>query len=657
MKSHYIRQMIFNPRMFPQLMLMVVIPITAIILILIQSETNYVGDASGEVVDNNTCATAEGNLVSNFEFDQEEENWGFFAENKSARFLMETSDNVCGINARVRILRSAKNIQMFQRGIILENDVLYTLSFRAKANRTLAMTTTLVSDANQRESYGFVPTTVGLSSEWKRFEVPFTLSGMVTNEAVTRLRFAFSNTSRNGDNYYLDSVQISKEIAPTPTIDPTPTDTPYISPTPSGAPKIQDRLHKKVYYLILDPILTTKNNMKMSEYMSYHQLPPWEEVSTQINRFKAASSDYLQFEVVKSAEISDESAFLQKLDGFRYTEEQWLDVVSGRSQPHSPDIANYYEFLNDPELDICGSFNRGEIDELWLYAGPWFGFYESAMASNGNYNSFWVNGPTYEGTACDGLLPVGIANLHTFGHRAEATMAHVYGGWEENRTNHRWDAFALNRGQSPDYQAFGCGSVHYSANSRSSEDDYDFNIPDTVPTYCEAFGQDPSRTVAELMADTVDLSCQAWGCNVSEYEMYWWHHWPKAGGVGPDGKLNNWWLYVFEEEVFKKLGPEPTPMPRAGVFSNLSASFPPTGPAEFRFDYSGIDNRYVVEVSTLPDMSHDVYVSFAEGVQSPVVEQNPLKWDKYSCGRDLYWRVSSGTQVVSPIVHTVVGCE
>lgn len=64
---------------------------------------------------------------------------------------------------------------------------------------------------------------------------------------------------------------------------------------------------------------------------------------------------------------------------------------------------------------------------------------------------------------------------------------------------------------------------------------------------------------------------------------------------------------------------------------------------------------YVVDVSTDPKMATDVYLTFAQGKSSPIVERNPIKWDKFSCGRVLYWTVRMGGQK-SNIYSTRVTC-
>lgn len=99
--------------------------------------------------------------------------------------------------------------------------------------------------------------------------------------------------------------------------------------------------------------------------------------------------------------------------------------------------------------------------------------------------------------------------------------------------------------------------------------------------------------------------------------------------------------------------PTPTPLP---AFTELSANFT-TNQAQFNFNYSGQTTHYVVDLSSMPDMSWDVYGGFAGGSASPIVVNDPTKWDKYSCGRTLYWRVwNEERTIASPIQSKIVPC-
>lgn len=97
--------------------------------------------------------------------------------------------------------------------------------------------------------------------------------------------------------------------------------------------------------------------------------------------------------------------------------------------------------------------------------------------------------------------------------------------------------------------------------------------------------------------------------------------------------------------------------PQVNKFTNLSANMPGAGSATFNFTYSGFPlNYFYVNASTTADMSWDVYWKFTEGQNSPISLNNPIKWDKYSCGRTLYWQVVSITGDKSPIQRTTVAC-
>lgn len=397
---------------------------------------------------------------------------------------------------------------------------------------------------------------------------------------------------------------------------------------------------QKALVLIFDPMLD--NGMTVSEYLAStgERLPYDQQIEEGIDFFIAASRNRLQYEVVETIELNH---FPVKEDGFQYDSESYFAVINQQTPPHMPDIADYYAFLNDPALDICGKFNRGEIDELWLFGGPWFGFYESAMASYPGGPGFWVNGPTLHETACEGLLPIGIPGAHTFGHRMESTMTYVYGIWEQNSMAHNWNRFGLEGAHSPDFNRFGCGSVHYAPNATTPDHDYDFGLTNYVYSYCHDFSNYPNLSNPGSVARLIN--CEEWGCTTAGYEMWWWQNLPHFIGRGPDTKLNDWWQYLVLPS---------SALPTNGVFSNLSAQMPENGPATFRFNYSGEGGEYKIHVSTFPDMSEDVFVNFAYGKVNPIIKMDPRIWDKYSCGRTLYWRITSGSGVESPIIATQV---
>ena len=79
----------------------------------------------------------------------------------------------------------------------------------------------------------------------------------------------------------------------------------------------------------------------------------------------------------------------------------YLDCLNDEQSCHQPDTADYGRILSD--YNICDRVKDGQVDELWLFGGPWFGYYESRLAGPG---AFWYNSPPLNGTNCDRLLPI-----------------------------------------------------------------------------------------------------------------------------------------------------------------------------------------------------------------------------------------------------------
>lgn len=96
------------------------------------------------------------------------------------------------------------------------------------------------------------------------------------------------------------------------------------------------------------------------------------------------------------------------------------------------------------------------------------------------------------------------------------------------------------------------------------------------------------------------------------------------------------------------------PNPFNGLSTLLDAS---RSTAQFRFVSILQPQTFIVDLSTNPQMATDVYVNFASGRGPVISESNPTKWDKFSCGRTLYWIVrTEDSRLKSPIQTARVNC-
>jgi len=300
-----------------------------------------------------------------------------------------------------------------------------------------------------------------------------------------------------------------------------------------------DPITRKVYVIVYDPLLG--NGQKLSQYLGWNSHLTITQQT--VDFFKQATNNKMNYTVVQTTVVM--SGWPQLVDGFAYTESEYLAVLNGQAPHHEPQGVDYNNIVNSPQFDICGKANRGEIDEVWIYNGPWFGFYESTLVGPGAY---WFNSPPVGGTHnCNRLIPImgpsperGVDEaVHNFTHRSESTMSRVYGSWQQNNTSHNWNKFALVKAQSPGYSYGGCGSSHFPVNGTS---DYDYDNSSSVLSNCEDFLNYPNLSDPLQVAQSTN--CSAWGCNQLGYFRYWFGHFPSFAGCGPDNVANNWWKYL-----------------------------------------------------------------------------------------------------------------
>lgn len=133
------------------------------------------------------------------------------------------------------------------------------------------------------------------------------------------------------------------------------------------------------------------------------------------------------------------------------------------------------------------------------------------------------------------------------------------------------------------------------------------------------------------------------------------------GNYDFDADWNRGWYEYQAVCTLPQVSPTPAASPIINQFNNLSATLAPNI-ASFNFNYSGTTPTfgYSVWMSTDPNFALDIFTSFATGMSSPVYQLDPMnKWDKYTCGRSLYWIIKTvllATDVQSPVQTGQVSC-
>jgi len=291
-----------------------------------------------------------------------------------------------------------------------------------------------------------------------------------------------------------------------------------------------------VRVLVLDFSPVIPDSASRPAHAAFGWRDPRELAAQYATDVQGASGSRMRYVIVEWRVVP---AFPLKRDGFRYTAASYAACLRQPDSCHTPDALDYERML--AEQRVPALVNARAIDEVWLFGGPYFGFFEAAMAGPG---SFDINGGPFPNVASSRAFAImgfnyerGVAEmLHDLCHRAEATMARVYGGWEANRLTTSWARFAANAHQSKGRA--GVGSCHFPPNATA---EYEYDNPRAVASDADDWPRYPALTGAQAR-----VSRDSWGGPDyhRQYMRWWLAHLPRQAGVAPDGKLNNWWAYV-----------------------------------------------------------------------------------------------------------------
>jgi hypothetical protein len=149
-----------------------------------------------------------------------------------------------------------------------------------------------------------------------------------------------------------------------------------------------------------------------------------------IDAMRKASQDILTFQVVDKMELPEYPVLM---DGRQYTDTTFAGVLADsrsalRDAHGNYPLADYEQIIQ--KFDLLQKVESEQIDEVWMFGGPYFGFYESRMVGKG---AFWCNGPGIEQN-CRRFVIMGFnyerdvkEMVHDYGHRSESVLAKHFG--------------------------------------------------------------------------------------------------------------------------------------------------------------------------------------------------------------------------------------
>ena len=333
------------------------------------------------------------------------------------------------------------------------------------------------------------------------------------------------------------------------------------APPPPSDGSVLAPLQPRVLMIIYNPVVDGATGKKLIQAM--HWSDPDQLAADYIADVRECSGGLVTYQIAQRIEVD---ALPPKQDGFRYTPQDYVTVIQTHRGAHDPDAVDYGAIL--AQFSILQRVAANEFDEVWLFGGPYFGFWESAMGGAG---AFFSNGGPIANTAqCSRKFVVmgfnyerGVGEmLEDIGHRAEAVLAHLFGS--ENFL--QW---AYTRGRSPAtvagtnlnlFERFLCfdqiapgkaniGLVHYAPNSQA---DYEWGIAAPVPSCADDWKQFPNLPEPPnyRAMDTRDWG----GGDIRAHHKWWLNHLPKVAGTA-NNIANNWWKYFIDvnDPIFDRL--------------------------------------------------------------------------------------------------------
>ncbi len=389
-------------------------------------------------------------------------------------------------------------------------------------------------------SYRYTPTNQDmLNHGWQKHHIPLSGDAYWQRQTIGTPDLANINaveihqdTWDYGFTIFYDGMQFSTRAT---------SEAPVAGPAaPTGA--IPGSVTPRILLYAFNPIMENLGGQRLNT--AYGWQDPVTLTQQSIADLTASSHGMYRPQIVETV-IADQQPYFT--DGFQHTDSSFVQAWANRDF-HAGFMFDYNRFIR--ENDLAGRVDRGEIDEVWIYAPPIAGLWESSMAGNGAY---WINGPTQ--AAGNRAFPImglnyerGVGEaIHSFGHRAESSVSHAYESISSD-PNNNWRKFTRLDKDAPGQG--GVGNVHFPVNGTG---DYDYDNSRTVQSNAADWYNYPNLTGAKQ-----SVNARTWSPNHQdsqrEYLNWWYDHLPHVAGRNADYRLNNWWQYIGNVDAFKNTG-------------------------------------------------------------------------------------------------------
>lgn len=301
------------------------------------------------------------------------------------------------------------------------------------------------------------------------------------------------------------------------------------------------RKEAKVIVIIYNPVLENEGGKTLIEHLNANDPVHYSHIL--VDAVREASWGYINYKIVDVIEVD---GYTKKVDGFRYTDESFMEVR--KTQQWQPSTTSYRSVIE--ENGLMDRIKKEGITEIWLWGAggmhwdefafyipnryarfaptdnPWF--YRPYDIPEELGKTFWVMGFNYE---------VGSDNMiHSYMHRIEsiAALAYADGIWETYGKRDPWNVFSWLETDHKGTPSM-VGNCHVPPNGESG---YDYNNKRSVQSWSDNWARYP-----DLRGEPRKYSSEDWAFNQYGYQRWILGKIPKFPGATKYG-YNNWWVYI-----------------------------------------------------------------------------------------------------------------
>ena len=161
-----------------------------------------------------------------------------------------------------------------------------------------------------------------------------------------------------------------------------------IMPSRPRTPPDTTRKDLNVIVLNYDPILREHNGVRLQKHLKWND--PRLMTTNLVRYISESSSGYANLRIVDWIDVD---AFPQKRDGFRYTEQSFLEMWKDKKKAHQPDSVSYAAIFK--ENNLVERIKKEDVSEIWVWGAPYFGTDEYAMKIPGDQVFYDTKNPWF----------------------------------------------------------------------------------------------------------------------------------------------------------------------------------------------------------------------------------------------------------------------